>query len=240
MKSTLHLQASLLAMRFQFRSFIDLLSISNTLSYFSKKVNRKDDGGWYGTHDFRYKVVSGLESKLNKGEILYFEIVGWANEETTIMPSHDVTKTGLQDIKKKYGNSINYTYDCQAGDCKLYVYRISLVNEDGIVVEQPWGYVVRRCGELGIPHVPLLFGPTTLSHLAHIQSTDGHEALRRTVETYTSGPSTLNPAQIREGVVIRVENKLGISHIKNKSFEFGVLEGYLAEDESFVDPEDVS
>ena len=227
-------------MRFLFRSFIDLLPISNTLSYFRKKVNRKDDGGWYGTHDFRYKVVSGLESKLNKGEILYFEIVGWVNEETTIMPPHDVTKTGLSDIKKKYGNSINYTYDCPAGDCKLYVYRISLVNEDGIAVEQPWGYVVRRCGELGILHVPVLFGPTTLSHLAHLHSTDGHEALRRTVESFTEGSSTLNPAQIREGIVLRVESKLGISHVKNKSFVFGILEGYLKEKEEYVDMEEIS
>ena len=166
--------------------------------------------------------------------------MGWVNETTPIMPPHDVTKTGLKDIRKQYGDSIRYTYGCPEGTHKIYVYKIGLVNEDGIVVEQPWGYVARRCSELGLPTVPVLFGPTTLSHLAYLHSTDGHEALRRTVEIYTSGPSTLNPAQIREGVVIRVENKLGISHIKNKSFEFGILEGYLKLDDTYVDTEEIS
>ena len=38
---------------------------------------------------------------------------------------------------------------------------------------------------------------------------------------------------------MRVESKLGTSYFKNKSHDFGVLEGYLSENEEFIDPEDV-
>jgi hypothetical protein len=78
--------------------------------------------------------------------------------------------------------------------------------------------------------------------LAHLYSCPGHEALRQTVELLSAGAqgSTLNPHQIREGIVVRVESEEGIIQLKNKSFEFGVLEGYLSEDETFIDLEEIS
>ena len=156
------------------------------------------------------------------------------------MPPHDVTKTGLKEIQKSYGDWVHYTYGQPIGTRKIYVYAIKNVNEDGQLVELSWPAMVGRCNQLGLPTVPLLLGPTTLSHLAHIHSCDGREALRRTVEQLTGGPSTLSHTQIREGVVVRVECQDGISQLKSKSFEFGVLEGYLSEDETFIDPEDIA
>lgn len=198
------------------------------------------NGGYYGTNDFREEVVQGIT--LHKGELIFFEIVGYVHDNVPIMPLHDVTKTGLKDIQKAFGNSIHYTYGQPEGTRKIYVYKIATVNEDGQMMELSWPAMVGRCNELGLPHVPLLFGPTTLPHLAHIYSTDGRSALRTVVEQLSAGTqgSTLNQAQIREGVVVRVESKDGVSQLKSKSFEFGVLEGYLSEDDSFVDPEVVS
>ena len=166
--------------------------------------------------------------------MLYFELVGYVNETTPIMPPHDVTKTGLKEIKAQYGDTIHYTYGCPQGTCRLYVYKIAMVNPDGVAVELSWPEMVRRCGELGLAHVPLLAGPSIVAALR------SEGILREMVDAYTNGPSTLNLAQIREGVVVRVESTQGITHIKHKSFEFGVLEGYLAEDDTFVDTEDVA
>lgn len=202
-------------------------------------LEKTSGAGWYGTNEFRYDVVQNLT--LHKGEILYFEIVGWVNESTPVMPPHKVDKTNLKDILQRYGDTIEYTYGCPRGEHRIYIYKIVRVNEDGVAYELPWPQVVSRCRELGIPHVPLLFGPTTLAHLAHIHDCDGHEALRRTVEQLTEGESTLSSAQIREGVVVRVESPAGIGHIKNKQWAFGVLEGFWKEkNEDSVDPEEAA
>lgn len=207
----------------------------------SKNVILKPaDPGWYGTNDFRYAVVAGLEKRLHKGEILYFEIVGWVNDTLPIMPPHRVDTTSLKDIRECYGDTIEYTYGCPQGVQRLYVYSIVHVNEDGIVRELSWPQVVARCHELGVSHVPVLFGPTTLAHLAHIHDCPGHEALRRTVESLVEGPSTLSPAQIREGVVVRSESSHGTTYAKSKQWAFGVLEGYWKEQAESVDLEDVS
>jgi hypothetical protein len=195
--------------------------------------------GFYGTNEFRYNVVKDLS--LHKGEVLMFEIVGWVNDQTPIMPPHVVDKTSLKDIRERYGDTIEYTYGCPRGEHRIYVYKIVHVNEDGVVYELPWPQVVARCSELGLPHVPLLFGPTTLSSLAHIHACTGHEALRRTVEQLTEGESTLSAAQIREGVVIRCESRQGVTHVKNKQWAFGVLEGFWKEkNEETVDLEEAS
>ena len=183
-------------------------------------------------------MVQGVT--LHKGEILYFEIVGYVHDSTPIMPPHNVAKTGLKDIQKQYGDTINYTYGCPTGTHRLYVYKIVNVNEDGVAWELPWPQVVSRCSELGLPHVPLLMGPKTLTELAHIWQDSPQKALRRAVEALTEGSSTLDPTQIREGVVVRIESPRGISHIKNKQWAFGVLEGFWKEQEDTVDPEDVS
>ncbi len=194
--------------------------------------------GYYGTNEFRYKAVEGVT--LHKGEILYFEIVGWVNDEKPIMPPHTVEKGQLKDISAKYGNTIEYTYGCPKGESRIYVYKIVNINEDGVAQEVSYPRMVARCMELGLPTVPLLYGPATLAQLAYMHSCDGKEALRKTVELLTEGESTLNPAQIREGVVIRVESLTGIGHIKNKQFAFGVLEGFWKEQEENVDLEEVS
>lgn len=60
------------------------------------------------------------------------------------------------------------------------------------------------------------------------------------VEELTDGPSVLDPTHIREGIVLRVESNQGIEHIKNKSWWFGVLEGYIKSDDSYIDLEESS
>ena len=191
-------------------------------------LEKTTGAGYYGTNDFRYDVVKDLQ--LHKGEVLYFEIVGYVQGSQTIMPPHDVSKTGLKALQERYGPQIAYTYGCPEGVHRAYVYKIVNVNVDGVARELPWPQVVARCGELGLVHVPLLAGPLVMRGLD----------LRALVEGLTEGSSVLNALQIREGVVLRAESSRGVLHIKNKQWAFGVLEGYLAEKDTFVDPEDVS
>lgn len=188
----------------------------------------KNSGGWYGTNDFRYKAVEGVEPL--KGEVIYFELVGWVNDTTPIMPPHPV-KDELKEIKKAFGDVMVYNYGCGNGEVDLYVYKIVRMNEDGVGVDLSWPAVKARCRELGLRHVPELSGPFVV---------DKGEDLEALVASLTEGPSTIDSNHIREGVVLRVENDEGISYIKNKSWVFGVLEGYIKDLDSYVDLEEVS
>lgn len=199
-----------------------------------------EDGGWYGTNEFRINAVKDLT--LHKGEVLYFELVGWVSPETKIMPSHSTEKLQDKAFVKRYGKEIDYLYGCPPGTCKLYLYKISQVNDEGISTELSWSQMNIRARELGIPMVPLLSGPLTADSLTRKWSTDNfNEALRWEVENLTLGPSTLDDRQIKEGVVLRIESPtLGTTHVKNKAFEFGVMEGFWKQNDTGVDLEEVS
>lgn len=184
--------------------------------------------GFYGTHEFRYEVTHGLS--LRKGEVIYFEIVGWVNETTPVMPSQPI-RDELRDVQRVYGKEMRYTYGCPPGTRQMYVYRIGQVNESGEEVDLSWFQVVARCRELGLKTVPVL--DVTYFY-------GSHELLEAQVSSLMEGNSTLDPTQIREGVVVRVENDRGTQYLKSKQWLFGVLEGYIKDDETAVDLEEVS
>ena len=57
------------------------------------------------------------------------------------------------------------------------------------------------------------------------------------VETYGSGPSTLDDRHIKEGVCVRIEGGISNRTTKFKSFEFKVLEG-IVKDSGVIDTEE--
>ena len=190
--------------------------------------------GFYADEGFRFKAAESLRGNLRKGEVIYSELVGYAGEQGLIMNAQDTS--GLKDVKKQYGKSMEYTYGALPGETKQYVYRITQVNEDGDVFELSWPQVKRRCSELGLLTVPELCDPWIIDGVEW--TTD--EA-KITVESLTAGESTLDSRHIREGVVARIEKADGTtSYLKNKSWEFGVLEGYLKNNEDYVDLEEIS
>lgn len=194
-------------------------------------LEKSTGSGWYGTNDFRYKAIEGVT--LHKGEILYFEIVGFVPETgAPIMHPHPI-KDDLKELKKTYGQEMCYWYGVDGGTCDIYVYKIVRINEDGKGTDLSWNQVKARTRELGLKHVPELAGPF-IHKLDRDDPTDG------LVETLTEGASTLDASHIREGVVLRTEAPDGIDYIKNKSWTFGVLEGYIKDDEEYVDTEEAS
>lgn len=186
-------------------------------------------GGFYGDDAFRGKAASLFADKLHKGEMVFYEIVGDVAPGTPIMPSAQVED---KELKKTYGGLMRYRYGCADGEHKVFVYRITMTNVDGVVTELSWPQVVKRCVELGVTPVP------TIATFAI--SSDGAELATAVVENETDGPSTLDPTHIREGVVVRLENERGMTVAKNKSFAFKILEGLIKADDTAVDIEEAS
>lgn len=225
-------------------------------------LEKSTGGGYYGTNEFRYNAIEGVE--LHKGEVLYFEIIGEFVRERTwidvngkevkesytvaIMPPHPI-KSEMKDVRKAYGEQMRYRYGLDDGQTDIYVYKIVRMNEDGIGVDLSWPQVVARCSELGLKHVPLLAGPFSLSVRYPSHWDDGvyyadpvirSYEIEKEVNDLTEGKSTLDVSHIREGIVLRVESSRGIEYIKNKSWLFGVLEGYIKDNTEYVDMEEIS
>jgi hypothetical protein len=194
-------------------------------------LEHHDGATYYSNDGFRYRAVERLQNNLHKGEVVYMEIVGWAGQNEPIMQPQNISKLRDGDVKKSYGDEMIYSYGCEPGECKAFVYRIVQANEDGVQFELPWRDVKRRCDELGIDHVP--------EYSQRFHTLDGR-GLRAVIESYIDGPSVLDSSHIREGVAIRVDNEHGTHFYKHKSFTFGLLEGYLKDSEDFVDREEAA
>jgi hypothetical protein len=186
--------------------------------------------GYYEDENFRFSVVKNLEGKLHKHEILFFEVVGWVNNVTSIMPKANTESLKDKQFRKKYGQHMYYSYGTEQGQADIYVYRIAHMNEDGFCVDLSWEGVKKRCQELGIKHVP---------ELTNAFIYDGDlEKLRKIVEDLTEGESTVDNRHIREGVCVRADKYPTPMVAKNKSFAFKVLEGIAKDNSDYVDMEE--
>ena len=194
----------------------------------TRRVIIKDNSrGYYADESFREEACRPFVGTLHKGETIYFEIVGYAGDQP-IMTPQPTDKLRDKEYKKRYGDLMEYRYGCAPGECDVYVYRITLANEDGYVLEYPWHEVEKRCAQLDVKTVPFLsYSDNDIDLYAHVDS-------------LVTGPSTVDQSHIREGVVVRVESNTGTDFYKHKSFEFGVLEGYLKEKDDYVDMEEAS
>ena len=200
-------------------------------------LNESSVPGFYGSDEFREQVVEPLKNRLFKGEVLYYEIVGYTTTGAAIMGSHNVEQLKDKELKKKYGNHNNgnemlYKYGCIDGTSDVYIYRITRTNEDGEIIDLPWAQVKKRCKLLGLKSVPDFAGPIIY---------DGDEdKLAEYVNTFVEGESTIDSSHIREGVAVRIEDENGISILKAKSHLFGILEGFVKDKEDYIDTEEIS
>lgn len=108
------------------------------------------------------------------------------------------------------------------GQCDIYVYRMTMTNEDGNTVEYPWYMMAERCEQLDLKTVPLLCDPFILSHVTK-------EELIKIVEDLCDGPSTIDQTHIREGNVLRIDKRNDCVVFKKKNFNFKVIEGIIKE-----------
>jgi hypothetical protein len=174
-------------------------------------------GGYYGSDEFRKAYHDFFEGKLRKGEEVYYEIVGYANSEKLIMPECSNAKTQDKNFVDRYGETTRFTYGCNTGESKIYVYRMTTTNEDGYIVEMPTELVKIRCEQMGVDFVPIL---------DKFLFTSQEDLLSR-VERHIEGDDPIGKTHIREGIVVRIDNREKFTALKHKSFLFKVLEGII-------------
>jgi hypothetical protein len=211
------------------------------------------EGGYYGDNAFREPHCKIFEGKLNRGETVYAEIVGFTTNGTPIMGSCDNKKLNDKDFIKQYGETTVFSYGCKpivSIDCDylqsdLYVYRMTMTNEDGYVVEYPPHLVRYRCEQMGVKCVPLLWKGTIpeneevlyvdkdgddvadANEVAFVKKADPGEWILAKANEYVDGPDPIGKTHLREGVVVRIVNRPKFAAYKAKSFEFRVLEGIV-------------
>jgi hypothetical protein len=208
------------------------------------------DGGFYGDNSFREPHAAFFEGKLQKGETVYYEIVGFTNTGAPIMGTVDNKKTQDKEFIKKYGKTTTFSYGCAPSDeekpqSACYVYRMTMTNEDGYVVEYSPDYMRYRCEQMGANCVPVLwkgyipetqfvdkiivkeepFGaPTELAVSQEVEVNAG-EWIQSLAEQYYDGADPVGLTHVREGVVVRIVNRPKFAAFKHKNFSFKVLEG---------------
>ena len=208
-------------------------------------VIEESSGKQFHDPTIRDKAFNVFNNNLRKGETVFFEIVGYESTGVHIMPPHDTLKMNDKNFTKKYGEKMPYSYGCEPNNSDVYVYRMTVTNEDGQSVDYSWEDVVKRCKEIGVKTVPHIQNITLDEiSLKGIYSKgeihddrDTSEIFSKLVEELGSGPSVLDPRHIKEGVCVRIEGGLSNQTFKYKSFEFKVLEG-LAKDAGVVDAEE--
>jgi tRNA-binding EMAP/Myf-like protein len=185
-------------------------------------------GGYYGNDEFRKKWHDFFVGKLKKGEEAYYEILGYISEDKTIMPECSNAKTKDKEFIKKWGDTTRFTYGCEVGQNDIYVYRMTMTNEDGDVVEYPTELVKLRCEQMGVKFVPIFdkFIFTTI------------EDLEERVEKFVDGEDPIGKTHIKEGIVIRVDNKEKFTAFKHKNTDFKILEGIIKTQDNVLDIEE--
>lgn len=191
------------------------------------------EGGFYGDNAFREQHAKFFEGKLNKGETVYYEIVGFTTTGAPIMSSVANNKISDKEFTKQYGKTTTFSYGCKENESACYVYRMTMTNEDGDVVEYPPDYMRYRCEQMGAKYVPVLWKgivPDKLPIVFDMETeTDYQETpgdyIKEIAEQYYDGPDPIGKNHVREGVVIRILNRPKFCAYKHKNFSFKVLEG---------------
>lgn len=113
---------------------------------------------------------------------------------------------------------------------EVYVYRITRIDQtNGHELELSWTQIQERCSQLGLKMVP------ELDRFIY----DGDlENLDKKIKQLVEGDSTLTDKHLREGVCVRFEQSNGIKVVKEKSFDYWIVEGRAKEDEEYVDIEE--
>lgn len=220
------------------------------------------EGGYYGSNEFREAHSKFFEGKLWKGEEVYYEVVGFTHTGAPIMASCDNKKLNDKDFVKQYGKETVFSYGCEQqsatlwepdgdGDMTLvgrikqsdiYVYRMTMTNEDGDVVEYTPDFMRYRCEQMGVKTVPVLakaildkngslltyVDSNNEYHLIH-KDEEAHigEAVKKLAEKFYDGPDPIGKTHVREGVVVRILNRPKFCAYKHKCWHFKALEGIV-------------
>lgn len=208
------------------------------------------EGGFYGSNEFRKPYHDFFEGKLLKGETVYYEIVGFTHDGKSIMGQCANKKLNDKDFVKQYGETTTFSYGCSPiaeyevildengnkigtnlvkPQSRIFVYRMTMTNEDGEVIEYTPDFTRHRCMYMGVDFVPVEWSGIIPEHPGSANDdtiTAGQWVLNK-AEQFYDGPEPLDPTHIREGVVVRVINRPTFTAYKHKNFAFKVLENII-------------
>lgn len=214
-------------------------------------LDKDHTGGFYEDNAFRRYMAEKFEDKLHRGETAYYEIVGFQGPNgASIMSSVKNSKISDKAFTKQYGEETVFAYGCdpngtyemqtnEAGDmvcppcCELYVYRMTMVNDDGDVVDYSPAQIRYRCEQMGVKVVPQF-------EVFVIPQDEPHpgEYVVRKVEEYYDGPDPIGKIHVREGVVARILNRNNFAVYKMKNWSFKCLEGIIKDEAAEPDMEE--
>ena len=124
----------------------------------------------------------------------------------------------------------------------IYVYRMTITNEDGNVVEYTPDFMRYRCEQMGIKTVPVFWKGTIAAHTGDEAAIElGQDAgawIKEKAEEFYDGPDPIGKTHIREGVVVRITNKPKFTAYKHKNFYFKVIEGIIKDMSAVPDMEE--
>ena len=235
------------------------------------------DGGFYGSNEFREQHSKFFEGKLWKGETVYYEVVGFTHTGTPIMASCDNKKIADKEFMKQYGAETVFSYGCHPDGFKLmhgidndgfysvmveapqsdiYVYRMTMTNEDGQVVEYTPDFMRYRCEQIGVKTVPVFYrgfieaveqedGEVEYrligKNAADMYGSESAGSLAMTMaECFYDGSDPVGHTHVREGVVVRIINRPKFCAYKHKNHNFKVLEGIIKDEATAPDMEEAS
>ena len=234
------------------------------------------EGGYYGSNEFRESHSKFFEGKLWKGETVYYEVVGFTHTGTPIMATADNKKLNDKEFVKQYGKETVFSYGCEPNGCKndelatfitnevgdklisftqrpqsdIYVYRMTITNEDGNVIEYTPDFMRYRCEQMGVKYVPVFakgridnegicIMQNDIYPYAYRHETDCvGDTVKQIAEEFYDGTDPIGKTHIREGVVVRIINRPKFAAYKHKNFSFKVLEGIIKADAVAPDMEE--
>lgn len=200
------------------------------------KFKGKDDNGYHGSEEFRYAWLELLKPHLDRGLTVYGEIAGYAGE-SLIMATHKTSKIGDKKLRKKYGESMDYTYGCAKGKNRFHVYRITWTDPvTGKVAEFSQKHVDDWCEENGFlsgHHYESFVFDGDIKSLYDM-------VMEHTERKEFNGSDPIDPSHLTEGVVVRIDSPepgIGVRFLKSKQFAFCEMESH-ASASGVVDTED--
>lgn len=219
------------------------------------------DGGFYGSNAFRKQHEDLFRGKLWKGETVYYEVVGFTDYGAPIMASCSNKKLNDKEFVKKYGDTTVFSYGCSPTGTKrmvgedadgrfmidvtapksdIYVYRMTMTNEDGNIVEYTPNFMRYRCELMGVKCVPVMWKGIipNENYLNSEYNASAGEYIKMIAEQFYDGPDPIGKTHVREGVVIRILNRPKFCAYKHKNWYFKALEGIVKVDAEAPDMEE--
>lgn len=220
------------------------------------------NGGYYGSNEFREQHSKFFEGKLWKGEEVYYEVVGFTHTGAPIMAECANKKLNDPDFVKQYGDTTVFSYGCEPDKTKvvetddmitgsnlyfestpqsdIYVYRMTMTNEDGDMVEYTPDFMRYRCEQMGVKTVSVMWKGTIPQNPGSETdpTIEPGEWIKNVAERFYDGPDPIGKTHVREGVVVRILNRPKFCAYKHKNFSFKVLEGIIKDTAEAPDMEE--